>query len=53
MDSEFAVHVDSGVSLTRPETGIVTRSTCYRSQAANYKEALALTQSLLAARGGI
>jgi hypothetical protein len=53
MDSEFVVHVDSCVRLTHSATGAVVRSTCHRSQAANYKEALALMQSLLAARGGI
>ncbi len=52
-DSEFVVHVDSCVRLTHSATGTVARSTCHRSQAANYEEALALMQSLLAARGGI
>jgi len=48
VDSRFVVHVDSCVRLTHSETGTVARSTCHRSQAANYKEAFALLQSLLA-----
>lgn len=49
VESKFVVHVDSCVRLTHPATGTVARSTFHRSRAANYKEALALMQSLLAA----
>jgi hypothetical protein len=50
VDSKFVVHGDSCVRLTHSATGLVARSTWHRSRAANYKEALALMQSLLAAR---
>ncbi|CAN7556774.1 peptide chain release factor family protein [Polaromonas sp. LjRoot131] len=50
VDSKFVVHGDNCAKLTHSATGLVARSTWHRSRAANYKEALALMQSLLAAR---
>jgi len=52
VDSRFVIHTESCARLGHITTGIVVRSTCRRSKAANYEEALGLMQSLLAARRG-